>query len=124
MFWERFSSLCGKANVKPTPLVKQLGIAHGNVTRWKNGIIPETGALTKISNHFDCSVDYLLGRTDNPESHKQSGGEFLTQAERTLLENFRALNDEGQEKISDIAADYAALDRYKKRGQSEMADEA
>ena len=26
-----------------------------------------TQALIKIADHFNCSVDYLLGRTDNPE---------------------------------------------------------
>lgn len=27
-------------------------------------------SLAKIADYLDCSVDYLLGRTDNPESHK------------------------------------------------------
>lgn len=26
--------------------------------------------LAKIADYLDCSVDYLLGRTDNPNSHK------------------------------------------------------
>ncbi len=26
--------------------------------------------LAKISDELDCSVDYLLGRTENPQSHK------------------------------------------------------
>ncbi len=28
--------------------------------------------LAKIADELDCSVDYLLGRTDNPNSHKQT----------------------------------------------------
>lgn len=28
-------------------------------------------SLAKIADYLDCSVDYLLGRTDDPESHKQ-----------------------------------------------------
>ena len=27
--------------------------------------------LAKIADYLDCSVDYLLGRTDNPNSHKE-----------------------------------------------------
>ena len=27
-------------------------------------------ALARIADYLDCSVDYLLGRTDNPSSHK------------------------------------------------------
>ena len=27
-------------------------------------------SLARITDYLDCSVDYLLGRTDNPNSHK------------------------------------------------------
>lgn len=27
-------------------------------------------SLAKIADYLDCSVDYLIGRTDNPDSHK------------------------------------------------------
>lgn len=28
-------------------------------------------SLAKIADYLDCSVDYLLGRTNNPDSHKK-----------------------------------------------------
>ena len=28
-------------------------------------------SLAKIADYLDCSVDYLIGRTDNPDSHKK-----------------------------------------------------
>lgn len=31
---------------------------------------PNVALLTSIANYFDVSIDYLLGRTDNPNSHK------------------------------------------------------
>ncbi|MBQ5851734.1 MAG: helix-turn-helix transcriptional regulator [Lachnospiraceae bacterium] len=34
------------------------------------GYYPRLEALTKIADYLDCSVDYLLGRTENPNSHK------------------------------------------------------
>lgn len=37
----------------------------------KRNASPSADKLTKISDYFDCSVDYLLGRTDNSESHKK-----------------------------------------------------
>ena len=27
--------------------------------------------ISKIATYLDCSIDYLLGRTDNPDSHKK-----------------------------------------------------
>ena len=29
-----------------------------------------SSSLARIADYLDCSVDYLLGRTDNPDSHK------------------------------------------------------
>ncbi len=29
-------------------------------------------SLAKIADYLDCSTDYLLGRTDDPQSHKHS----------------------------------------------------
>ena len=34
------------------------------------GYYPRVEALAKIADYLDCSVDYLLGRTDNPNINK------------------------------------------------------
>ena len=34
------------------------------------GYLPRTETLTRIADYLDCSVDYLLGRTDNPEVNR------------------------------------------------------
>ena len=34
------------------------------------GSMPKADNLAKIADHLDCSVDYLLGRTDNPEINR------------------------------------------------------
>lgn len=34
------------------------------------GSTPKSENLAKIADYLDCSVDYLLGRTDNPEVNK------------------------------------------------------
>lgn len=66
MFWERFEAMCDKNKIKPNPFCKSIGIASGTVTSWKSGKIPNGENLIKISKHLNCSIDYLLGRTDNP----------------------------------------------------------
>ena len=32
--------------------------------------MPKADNLAKIADYLDCSVDYLLGRTNDPQSHK------------------------------------------------------
>jgi transcriptional regulator with XRE-family HTH domain len=39
-------------------------------TMLSRGSMPKADNIAIIADYLDCSVDYLLGRTDNPESHK------------------------------------------------------
>lgn len=69
IFWERFYQMCVLRGTKPNPLAKELGISSGAVTRWKNAEDPPSGkTLMLLADRLDCSVDYLLGRTDDPRS--------------------------------------------------------
>lgn len=47
------------------------GISTGNISDWKSGrSMPSAIKLDVLADYLDCSVDYLLGRTDNPEVNK------------------------------------------------------
>ena len=70
MFFERLYLLCENKGIKPNTVAKAIGVSTAIATKWKNGTIPNGETLTKIADYLDCSVDYLLRRTDNPESHK------------------------------------------------------
>ena len=72
LFWERFYSLCLKKGTKPNPVADELHISSGILTKWKNlGTLPNGENLIKIADYLDCSVDYLLGRTDVPEVNRE-----------------------------------------------------
>lgn len=48
-------------------LAKIMNVTKQTVSNWENGNrIPDTSTLYKLANFFDISVDYLLGRTDDP----------------------------------------------------------
>jgi DNA-binding Xre family transcriptional regulator len=46
-------------------------LGKNTVAKMSNGTDILTQNFAKIADYLDCSVDYLLGRTDNPDSHKQ-----------------------------------------------------
>ena len=69
-FWERLNGMCDKHKCKPNTIAKELGLSNATATKWKNGAIPNGETLAKIADYLDCSVDYLLGRTDNPEVNR------------------------------------------------------
>jgi len=87
MFWERFYNACKRKGVTPTPTVKELNIAAGMVTKWKSGSIPNGETLIKISHYLGCSVDYLLGITDEPNILSNSGE--MTSHEKKLIAAYR-----------------------------------
>lgn len=64
MFWECFFKLCENNQTTPNAIAKIIGISNATTTKWKKGSIPNGETLIKIADYFDCSVDYLLGRTD------------------------------------------------------------
>ena len=72
------------------------GISTGNISDWKSGkAAPKPAALAKIAQYLNCSVDYLLGNTDNPQSVKTDFApetlEFLKRFERLSDEKKKAL---------------------------------
>ncbi len=67
MFWERLYKMCLQRNCKPNTVAKAVGLSSATATKWKNGAIPNGEALIKIADYLGCSIDYLLGRTDNPD---------------------------------------------------------
>ena len=72
MFWDNFYNACVQKGTKPNPLAKELNLASGSMTTWKNGKIPNGETLIKIADYLDVSVDYLLGRTETPDKYKSS----------------------------------------------------
>ena len=54
--------------------------------------------LAKIADHLECSVDYLLGRTDNPTSHIAQAGSTVNNA--PISGNFNSIGNSGSITVS------------------------
>ena len=49
----------------------ELGMNQNTISRYETGARePSNGELVMIAEYFNVSVDYLLGRTDNPEMNR------------------------------------------------------
>lgn len=68
MFTDIFINTLQLKHLTAYKVAKETGISQGLMNEYKNGIkLPTVQNLVKIADYLDCSVDYLLGRTDNPE---------------------------------------------------------
>lgn len=116
MFWEKVELLCNKKKVRPNPFLTPLGISSSSLTRWKKGQTVTNKELIIVADAFDCSIDYLLGRTDNPQSHHDIS--VLSDNEKALIATFRALNDNGKEMLQSQANLLASSPDYGKEKQT------
>lgn len=97
--------LLDKRNLSAKELSSATNISNGNISDWKNGrSLPTAPKLLILANYLDCSIDYLLGRTDTPEIVKAdiSPAVVNSKKENELLKMFRELDYEAQGDIFDI----------------------
>jgi len=65
---ERLVKLRRKYNYTQQRLADFLGITRPAYTAYERGTRqPDYETLLKLADYYDVSIDYLLGRTDNPE---------------------------------------------------------
>lgn len=99
MFWNRFYTLCNQKGTKPNPVAKELGISSAVLTKWKNGkSYPNGEFLIKIAQYFDCSIDYLVGLSDQRNSY----GREITDLDMEILEKLHYLPEDSQDEIIHI----------------------
>lgn len=67
MFTDRLREIMQTNNITAYRIAKVTGISQGLMAEYHRGDkIPTVNNLIKIADYLGCSVDYLLGRTDNP----------------------------------------------------------
>ena len=68
MFSQRFKELRNENDLRQRDLAQLLNVSNGTIGNWESGTrIPDTDTLSRIADFFHVTVDYLLGRTDDPE---------------------------------------------------------
>lgn len=96
MFWERFYELCISTGAKPNPVAKALGISSGVLTKWKSGTtFPNGTILINIAKYFDCSIDYLVGLSNQKKSYNCE----FSSTDIEILEKIHSLPEDSQDEI-------------------------
>lgn len=67
---ERIMSIAKNQGLSKNKLLINAELNKSVFDNMKKGQIPSVEKIHKIADYLDCSVDYLLGRTDNANSHK------------------------------------------------------
>lgn len=73
-FPSRLKELREEKELLSKDFAKIMNVEPATITNWEKGNrLPKDDVLIKIADYFDCSLDYLLGRTDDPLSKIYSG---------------------------------------------------
>lgn len=94
-FSERMKTLRKTKKISQAALAKKLNLSQSAVAGWEaRGKEPSLEMLTRIAETFGVTVDYLLGRTDNPLTTVVSNTpyELVTPFEKELIKRYRELS--------------------------------
>lgn len=61
----RIKDLAKRKNIKLNDMFEKIGLGKNTMANFKTSM-PKADNLAKIADFLNCSVDYLLGRTENP----------------------------------------------------------
>lgn len=71
LFADRFFQIIQSKKITAYQVAKETGISQGLMNEYKNGVkLPSIQNLVKIADYLNCSIDYLVGRTDTPEVNR------------------------------------------------------
>lgn len=58
-------------NISIGKMLSDCGLSKNTLSSMQSGgYLPRIETIVRIADYLDCSLDYLLGRTDNPEVNK------------------------------------------------------
>lgn len=87
---ERIFEILNQQGMKQADLARAIGASSGLVADWKNNNkTPKMKYICQIADYLNVSVDYLLGRTDDPTPVSNSDT-VLSSKEEKLIQQYRA----------------------------------
>lgn len=105
---------------------KLSGIPKGTLNKLFAGQTkdPQLNTMRAVVHSLGFTLDDLAPENENSPAPANAETGELNEQEQTLIHNYRALNDEGQEKLFDYSEDLVSSGRYTKNNKPEISQEA
>ena len=114
MFWKRLNELMQEKNITFYKLSKETGITESAFSKWKKDKYknPQQETVDKISQYFEVSSDYLLGKTDERDisnnveekdiTLNEPKEEYILEKDIELYNLYKKLNNSNKKMLLDI----------------------
>lgn len=66
----RIKSTAKEKGVLLKTMLEEVGLGSNTMSHMRHGKMPAADTLARIADFLGCSVDYLLGRSDNPKVNR------------------------------------------------------
>lgn len=87
---ERIKMYCKTTNIQLKDMFTELKLNKNTMSNMYNGSMIKADSLAKIADYLNCSVDFLLGRSETTNSNIVSPKkEPLTEREKKILSAYR-----------------------------------
>lgn len=108
-FWDKFYSLCDSKKTKPNTVAKQLGFSSALCTQWKKRLQkPSYEKASKIAEHFDVPVDYLLNDEINNIVSPEIKNNTPVKIDKSVMNDiFKVFSSSEVDKLSSLSRDQA-----------------
>lgn len=96
---ENLKKMREKRNKSQLQISMALEISQESVSKYETGnAFPSKNILIKLADYLDCSIDYLLGRTDNPNLNTDKISKEDSETEN-LIFRYKKLSDSNKNKL-------------------------
>lgn len=104
MFIERTLDLIEKKGITKNKLLTDLHLSKNSFVDWqKRGSIPSADVALKIAEYFDVPLDYLMGRTDDPNQKPGESNIKLDEFSYAMYNESKELSDSDKERLLTFA---------------------
>lgn len=109
---DRIKMQSKKSGIAIKKMLEDIGLGFNTMSNMKTSM-PKADSLAKIADYLNCSVDYLLGRTDNPSIEAEIDLQ-------RIINIYKNLNTEGRKQLLIQADILSRADEYKKSPDSQQ----
>lgn len=104
VFYDRFIQLCKERNIKPTPLIVELGLSSSNAAQWKKGSTPRPQVLQKIADYFGVPISYFYEtlETEKAPANSDERKDVLDEVDVAFYGDFKELSEDDKATVRDM----------------------
>lgn len=98
-FYKRYCDLCAKAGMSASGVASAIGLSNAAANGWKKGKLPNDTTLSKLSEYFGVTVEYLKGE----ETKKDPGQKTEVEIDGELLEIWNTGDEDEHRALLEMA---------------------